>query len=82
MNVSASLGLNLIVATNKSHYFTAGGFDNWLDAVDGSFCTFEGGDDPTQVSGQLFPLQRLPSQSSIIYSGWYISGYFTRWLRW
>jgi len=26
------------------------GFDNWLDAVDGSFCTFEGGDDPTQVS--------------------------------
>ncbi|KAF5334159.1 hypothetical protein D9758_014814 [Tetrapyrgos nigripes] len=24
------------------------GFDNWLDAVDGSFCTFEGGDDPIQ----------------------------------
>ncbi|KAH8992820.1 subtilisin-like protein [Lactarius hatsudake] len=24
------------------------GFDNWLDAVDGSFCTFEGGDDPNQ----------------------------------
>ena len=24
-------------------------FDNWLDAVDASFCTFEGGDDPTQV---------------------------------
>jgi len=23
-------------------------FDNWLDAVDGTFCTFEGGDDPTQ----------------------------------
>ncbi|KAI0044219.1 hypothetical protein FA95DRAFT_1562476 [Auriscalpium vulgare] len=23
-------------------------FDNWLDAVDKSFCTFEGGDDPTQ----------------------------------
>ncbi|KAH9953955.1 subtilisin-like protein [Russula dissimulans] len=22
------------------------GFDNWLDAVDGSYCTFEGGDDP------------------------------------
>ncbi|KAL5524259.1 hypothetical protein ACEPAF_9399 [Sanghuangporus sanghuang] len=21
-------------------------FDNWLDAVDGSFCTFDGGDDP------------------------------------
>lgn len=26
------------------------GFDNWLDAVDGSFCTFEGGDDPNQVN--------------------------------
>ncbi|KAG6909284.1 hypothetical protein DXG01_001228 [Tephrocybe rancida] len=24
------------------------GFDNWLDAVDKSFCTFEGGDDPDQ----------------------------------
>ncbi|KAL5531108.1 hypothetical protein ACEPAG_3984 [Sanghuangporus baumii] len=24
------------------------GFDNWLDAVDASFCTFEGGDDPEQ----------------------------------
>lgn len=24
------------------------GFDNWLDAVDGTFCTFEGGDDPNQ----------------------------------
>ena len=28
-------------------------FDNWLDAVDGSFCTFEGGDDPTQVRAVL-----------------------------
>lgn len=25
------------------------GFDNWIDAVDASFCTFEGGDDPEQV---------------------------------
>ncbi|KAH8994045.1 subtilisin-like protein [Lactarius akahatsu] len=24
------------------------GFDNWLDAVDASFCTFQGGDDPNQ----------------------------------
>ncbi|RDB14895.1 Aorsin [Hypsizygus marmoreus] len=24
------------------------GFDNWLDAVDAAFCTFEGGDDPEQ----------------------------------
>ncbi|TFK48830.1 hypothetical protein OE88DRAFT_1634138 [Heliocybe sulcata] len=25
-----------------------GGFDNWLDAVDASFCTYEGGDVPSQ----------------------------------
>ncbi|KAG6902424.1 hypothetical protein C0995_000350 [Termitomyces sp. Mi166 len=31
------------------------GFDNWLDAVDGSFCTFEGGDDPTQSCGIIAP---------------------------
>ncbi|KAF9561787.1 subtilisin-like protein [Agrocybe pediades] len=24
------------------------GFDNWLDAVDGSFCKYKGGDDPSQ----------------------------------
>ena len=24
------------------------GFDNWLDAVDASFCTFDGGDVPGQ----------------------------------
>jgi len=24
-------------------------FDHWLDAVDASFCTFEGGDDHDQV---------------------------------
>ncbi|KAF8263524.1 peptidase S8/S53 domain-containing protein [Lactarius quietus] len=24
------------------------GFDNWLDAIDGSYCTFEGGDDPDE----------------------------------
>lgn len=23
-------------------------FNNFLDAIDGSFCTYEGGDDPTQ----------------------------------
>lgn len=28
--------------------FLGAGFDNWLDAVDGSFCKFEGGDDPNQ----------------------------------
>ncbi|TFK40519.1 Pro-kumamolisin, activation domain-containing protein [Crucibulum laeve] len=33
------------------------GFDNWLDAVDASFCKFEGGDDPTQDG--IYP-DRLP----------------------
>ncbi len=31
------------------------GLDNWLDAVDGSFCTFEGGDDPNQVCISCIP---------------------------
>lgn len=30
-------------------FFTGAGFDNWLDAVDAPFCTFEGGDDASQV---------------------------------
>ena len=44
-------------------------FNNWLDAVDGSFCTFEGGDDPTQVR-DLFSMEidssfiRLPRMVS------------------
>ena len=29
--------------------YVGASFDNWLDAVDGSFCTFEGGDDPNFV---------------------------------
>lgn len=29
------------------------GFDNWLDAIDASFCTFEGGDDPEQVRSHM-----------------------------
>ena len=33
-----------------THFHSSGAsFNNWLDAVDGSFCTFEGGDDPEQV---------------------------------
>ncbi|KAI9451656.1 subtilisin-like protein [Russula earlei] len=28
--------------------FEGAGFDNWLDAVDKSYCTFDGGDDPVQ----------------------------------
>ncbi|KAF7984762.1 hypothetical protein HWV62_11730 [Athelia sp. TMB] len=30
-----------------------GGFDDWLDAVDGSFCTFEGGDGSNQGDSSL-----------------------------
>jgi len=35
---------------NLNQRFIGAGFDNWLDAVDGSFCTFEGGDDPNFVN--------------------------------
>jgi len=28
--------------------FLGASFDNWLDAVDESFCTYKGGDDPEQ----------------------------------
>lgn len=34
--------------------FIGASFNNWLDAVDASFCTFEGGDDPTQVCTEFF----------------------------
>lgn len=27
---------------------TGASFNNFLDAIDGSYCTFEGGDDPNQ----------------------------------
>ena len=43
----------------RSNWFfpslSGAGFDNWLDAVDKSFCTFEGGDDPTQVRRRILP---------------------------
>ena len=50
--MKVSLRLNLIIAVNslQLEYYTGGGFDNWLDAVDASFC---GGDDPTQASAEL-----------------------------
>ena len=49
--MKVGFSLNFIIAVNLLNYYTGGGFDNWLDAVDKSYC---GGDDPTQVSGQLF----------------------------
>ena len=39
----------VVTFTLQADCYVGGSFDNWLDAVDGSFCTFEGGDDPTQV---------------------------------
>ena len=42
-----TLNPSLIIAANILQYYTGGGFDNWLDAVDGSYC---GGDDPIQVN--------------------------------
>jgi hypothetical protein len=41
---------------NVSPELAGGWLDNWLDAVDGSFCTFEGGDDPDQVCINLHSL--------------------------
>jgi tripeptidyl-peptidase-1 len=46
------------------------GFDNWLDAVDGSFCTFAGGDDPNQVSVFCEGPYVILNQGSI---GWNLS---------
>jgi tripeptidyl-peptidase I len=46
-------GLHLRVKNgdlNLTYRFAGAGFDNWLDAVDGSYCTFEGGDDPDFVN--------------------------------
>ena len=39
-------------------------FDNWLDAVDGSFCTFEGGDSPDFVCIHVVdsgPIANMPT---------------------
>jgi hypothetical protein len=43
--------LNHIIAVNMLKYYTVVGANNWLDAVDASYC---GGEDPTQASGQFF----------------------------
>ncbi|KAG6850203.1 hypothetical protein H0H93_016382 [Arthromyces matolae] len=46
---------------------TGAGFDNWLDAVDGSFCTFEGGDDPDQVRPESCGIIAPPNVVSTSY---------------
>jgi tripeptidyl-peptidase-1 len=37
-----------------------GSFNNFLDALDGSYCTYEGGDDPSEVGLPPSPIQ-IPS---------------------
>ena len=44
------LGNAIISVANLGPELVGAGFDNWLDAVDKQFCTFEGGDDPNQVN--------------------------------
>jgi hypothetical protein len=53
------LGLEhtMIYFLNLAPVLVGAGFDNWLDAVDKQYCTFEGGDDPSQVNTNLY---RLP----------------------
>ena len=64
--------------TLQAEFYIGAGFDNWLDAVDGSYCTFEGGDDPDQV--ELFASTgRLPSHLS--YIGWHIPRPSTGWFQ-
>lgn len=55
------------VSRSLIQFHPGAGFDNWLDAVDGSFCTFEGGDDPEQVSEDLLLYSRLIMEQDGIY---------------
>jgi tripeptidyl-peptidase I len=48
------LGNAIISVVNFGPELVGAGFDNWLDAVDKQFCTFEGGDDPSQVNTNLY----------------------------
>ena len=64
--MKVSLALNLIIDTNNC--FTDSGFNNWLDAVDASYC---GGDDPEEVSGPLFSSPALQNHQLYIQDGIY-----------
>ncbi|KAI0254130.1 subtilisin-like protein [Lactifluus subvellereus] len=61
-NAESDLDLEYAMALTNSQPITllqtgdlveGAGFDNWLDAVDKSFCTFQGGDDPNQ--DEMYP---------------------------
>jgi tripeptidyl-peptidase-1 len=62
--VEGWFSLNHIIAVNLLQYCTGGGFNNWLDAVDASFC---GGDSPTLVSGQLFSSFASPHSREFLF---------------
>ena len=49
--MEVSSDYNPVLTAKRFEFSIGGGFDNWLDAVDSSFC---GGDVPGQV-GLLFP---------------------------
>ena len=67
--VESQLNLYLIIAVNLLQYYTGGNFDNWLDAVDATYC---GGDDPTQVSSRLAsPLASPHSRKFLVQDGIY-----------
>ena len=67
--MKVSLARNVIIDANNC--FTGGGFDNWLDAVDASYCTFEGGDDPEQVRSPSFSSSALQNHQTYIQDGIY-----------
>lgn len=37
-----------LLSSDLEHVPSGASFNNFLDALDGSYCTFEGGDDPSQ----------------------------------
>ena len=59
----------------QADYYVGAGFDNWLDAVDKSFCALKGGDDPTQV--KLFVPPAIYHLT--YYIGWNLPRPFTWW---
>ena len=63
------LGHTMISFPDLAPVLVGAGFDNWLDAVDKEFCTFEGGDDPNQVNTNWYRLPRhLPCVSRMAFT--------------
>ncbi|KIJ15541.1 hypothetical protein PAXINDRAFT_99416 [Paxillus involutus ATCC 200175] len=53
-NLDLQYGMNLVTSKQKVTLYQVGdmpqgaSFNNFLDAIDGTYCSFEGGDDPTE----------------------------------